>query len=220
MDYKNCVIIILSVLLLVTCSVLLYLIFGRGQVYFPTRWELNNKTRLLVDTFSSADNNGIFDTLYDKSATIDQKQTAAADAWNILNSRVNEIKDSTDVDHQDEVIELNKLKTVFEHGNNKLRTEQIQSRGMDMPVVSNIAMNTSRFADWMRSTPTSKYPNKTAKIGRSIYDEFARVDDERAEHARQLADLRYQEYQERERRKQAGAKNASKKKTWNFHTRN
>ena len=215
MDYKDTVIIILSVLLLVTISVLVYLIFGHGQGYFPARWELNNKTQLLVDTFSMDDNNGIFDTLYNKNATTDEKQIAAADAWNILNSRVNEIKDSTDDDHQNEVVELNKLKTVFERGNNKLRTEQIQSRGMDMPIVSNLAMNASRFVDWMRPTPISKYPNETAIIGRGIYDEFYRVDAERAEYARQMADIRYQEYQERERQKQAAAKKSSKNKKWN-----
>ncbi|AET42778.1 hypothetical protein EXVG_00129 [Emiliania huxleyi virus 202] len=212
MEYKDTFIIILSVLLLVTISVLVYLIFSRGQGYFPTKWELNNKTQILLDTFSSGDNNGIFDILYDKNATIDEKQTAAADAWNILNSRVNDIKNSTDEDLQAEIVELNKLKSVFDRGNNTLRAEQIQSRGLDKPIVSNLAMNASRFVDWMRPTPISKYPNKTAEIGRDLIYAFDRIDAERAERI-------YQEYQEGERQRQADAKKSSKKKPWNFYKR-
>ena len=218
MDYKDTVIIILSVLLLVTISVLLYLIFGRGQVYFPTKLPLDLETLLLADTLSHNNNIGALDVLYDKNATIDEKQEATADIHKILNSRVNDIKNSTDDSHRVEINRLNRLMSTFENSNRKLRTTQIQSMGLDKPILEDLAMNASKFNDWMRATPPkSKYPTKS--IGNSIYTAFNIHDNERIAYSTAMYDHRAQAAQMRENESHAETARKSKKK-WSRYRSN
>ncbi|AHA54877.1 putative membrane protein, partial [Emiliania huxleyi virus 145] len=65
---------------------------------------------------------------------------------------------------------INHLKSMFDATNDVLRHSQIQSRGLDRPVVRNIAFAASKLTDWLRTVPESKYPSEG--ISREIYNEF------------------------------------------------
>ena len=183
MDYKLIIIIILSVLLFVIVSVLLYLLFGRGQAN-AFRPPINNTTLTLLDTFSETNNLGIFDMLYG-DISLDEKQVAVADAYNLLDSHASMIKNSPDSDDVRKLDTINHLKSMFDATNTDLRNRQIQSRGLDVPVVSNMAFAASKLTDWIRTVPASKYPSEDATISRQINNEFSLAEDRRMQTQRQ-----------------------------------
>lgn len=167
MDYKIIIIIILSVLLFVIVSVLLYLLFGRGQAFMP---PLDDTTLTLLDTFKMTNNLGIIDSLYGENMSLNEKQVAVADAYNLLDSHASMIKDSPNSNDERKLYMINHLKSMFGATNDELRHRQIQSNGLDVPVVRNIAFAASKLTDWLRTVPESKYPNEG--ISREIYNEF------------------------------------------------
>ncbi|AHA54876.1 putative membrane protein, partial [Emiliania huxleyi virus 145] len=89
MEYKIIIIIIQSVLLFVIFSVLLYLLFGRGQAFMP---PIDETTLTLLDTFKMTNNLGIFESLYGEDMSLDEKQVAVADAYNLLDYHASMIK--------------------------------------------------------------------------------------------------------------------------------
>ncbi|AEO97719.1 hypothetical protein ENVG_00325 [Emiliania huxleyi virus 84] len=167
MEYKIIIIIIQSVLLFVIFSVLLYLLFGRGQAFMP---PIDETTLTLLDTFKMTNNLGIFESLYGEDMSLDEKQVAVADAYNLLDYHASMIKNSPNSNDERKLYRINHLKSMFDATNDVLRHSQIQSRGLDRPVVRNIAFAASKLTDWLRTVPESKYPSEG--ISREIYNEF------------------------------------------------
>lgn len=133
---------------------------------------IDNTTLTLLDTFAMTNNLGIFDSLYGEDMSLDEKQVAVADAYNLLDSHASMIKNSPNSNDERKLYTINHLKSMFDATNDDLRKRQIKSRGLDIPVVSNIAFAASKLTDWLRTVPESKYPSEDANISREIYNEF------------------------------------------------